>query len=298
MSIFRNRVRVRRLSLSTALVAVAVLSLGLFAAAHSVASAAEPLEVSVDGDRLSVKVGKVPLKEVLAKVGEAAGFRVKVRGDAGEVRPQTFHNVPLEKGVELLIGDSGYVMIREDDAEGAPRLAQLLVYGNTKVADAQQRRQQRTQTQTKGAPQELDRGERLRLVRQLAREKDTHALANYLAKDSDASVRRIAATALGNIRDDAAAAALQGALTDEDPSVRIRATRGLRLIMGADALPLLSTVATTDKDPEVRRLTVHLLSELDGPIARAAVESALNDPDEAVRRAAERASHRLQKNGL
>lgn len=296
MKVLRSRVRTRRPNPPAAILAALLLGMGTFAAVHTNASAAEPLEVAVDGERLSVTVSKMPLKEVLAKIGEAAGFRVKVRGEAGDVRPQTFRGLPFEKGIELLVGDNGYVIIREDGAEGASHVAQVLVYGNAGGDGKQVVREPRVQTAS--APQELDRGERLRLVRQLAREKDTKALANYLAQDSDASVRRIAATALGNISDDAAAAALQGALTDQDPSVRIRATRGLRLIMGAEAASLLSAIATTDKDPEVRRLTVHLLSELEGPIARAAVRSALNDPDEAVRRAAERANHRLEQSGL
>ncbi len=54
------------------------------------------------------------------------------------------------------------------------------------------------------------------------------ALADVLVRDSDVTVRRAAAGALGTLRDASAASALKAAMADPDPAVRQQATRALR----------------------------------------------------------------------
>ena len=291
----KPRAALRRLV--TALAGFAFLAaLAATAPARAADESGQPrLYVEVEDGLLTVRVGEVPLDEVLRMIGEHGGFKLSLRGKLGLVRPQSFSDLPLHKGIQRLAGNNSLIMIQAVGEDGTKRLAEVKVYGATALA----RKKPAERVRDLNRPDEelanlasLERGPRLRAVRALARRKDASAisaLALVLADDRDATVRRIAATALGNIGGEQAAASLIGALADEDPTVRIRATRGLRMIKGADAAPMLGEVAMGDRDPEVRRLTIHLLGALDSPEARRILESAMSDPDPAIREAAKRA---------
>jgi HEAT repeat protein len=135
-------------------------------------------------------------------------------------------------------------------------------------------------------------------LRILARQQDEAAievLGALAAHDPDATVRRIAATALGNIGGEAAAVALEAALVDPNVEVRIRAMRGLHVIGGAAAAGPLGELALGDADPALRRQAVHLLATLRSDEARATIDLAASDPDDSVRQAADEALNRPRR---
>ncbi len=295
--------RYRRGRLAAALAAVVMVAsaAGLGAqttAGEATLKAPSPgIDVAIERGLLSVKLGQVSLSDALRAIGKKAGVEVYIEGDPGLVWPQTFAGVPLDEGIERLAGDNGLLMkfLPASTTAGAPRLIEVWVYGATGDAGVAFAPTLRTAGRTDSGYRELarlTRGQRLQAVRRLARSKDDAAvatLAQVLLRDPDATIRRISATALGNIGGEDAAAALAAALDDGDRSVRVRAIRGLRVIKGNDAAPLLGEIATGDRDAEVRRTTVHLLGALDSADARAAIEAALADPDAKVRDAATQA---------
>ena len=89
------------------------------------------LDVRIDGDRLSVDLGAVPLAEVLRVIAAQTGAELVVRGDLGELAPQAFTGEPLAEGIRRLIGSNGLVMTFEPVRRpgGAPRLTSLTVSG-------------------------------------------------------------------------------------------------------------------------------------------------------------------------
>lgn len=255
------------------------------------------IEVAIERGLLSVKLGRVSLGDALRAIGKEAGVRVNIEGDPGLVWPQTFAGVPLDEGIERLAGDNGLLMkfAPGSTAAEAARLTEVWVYSAAGQGGAGVASSTRTASRADDGYRDLAklaRGKRLQAVRRLARRKDeadVATLARVLSGDPDATIRRMSATALGNIGGEDAAGALAAALGDGDRSVRVRAIRGLRIVKGNDAAALLGEIATGDKDPEVRRTTVHFLGALDSEDARSALEIALGDPDAKVRDAATQA---------
>lgn len=92
--------------------------------------------------------------------------------------------------------------------------------------------------------------------------------------------------------------AIRGLARQQDDGaieVRIQAMRGLHVIDGEAAAASLGELALGDADPALRRQAVHLLATLRGDEARATVELAASDPDDAVRQAAEEALTRPRR---
>jgi HEAT repeat protein len=99
--------------------------------------------------------------------------------------------------------------------------------------------------------------------------------------DPDATVRRAAVGALGEIRDPRATGRLLGALAD--PGLQAAALEALRRL-GAAALPEMErafAASTLEADP--RRLLIDLAGRLEDPKARRLLLAGLDDPDPAVR---------------
>jgi hypothetical protein len=71
--------------------------------------------------------------------------------------------------------------------------------------------------------------------------------------------------------------------------------RGLHALEGEAAAASLGELALRDADPGLRRQAVHLLATLRSPEARATLELAAADPDDAVRKAAEESLTRPQR---
>jgi hypothetical protein len=273
----------------------------------------DPTVTVVDG-RLSVRGGEAPLDAVLEAIAAQAEVAITIRGDPGMVRPQAFANLRLDAGIRRLVGERRLMMVFQpaDGPGELGRLQEVWVYSDLPSDDVGSPRQGLTRTlgkvgkspptatEAQAAPappsyQELakkGKGERLAAIRTLARQQDDAAievLSALLAHDPDGTVRRIAASALGNIGGESAAAALEVALADQDVEVRVQAMRGLHVINGETAATSLGELALRDPDPALRRQAVHLLATLRDDVARSTIDLAASDPDDAVRKAAEEA---------
>lgn len=133
-----------------------------------------------------------------------------------------------------------------------------------------------------------------------ADEPDLAALTNHL-KDKNPTVRKTAATQLGEKGSDAqeAAEALKELLADADQSVQRAAAVALAKILKAEAgevAPLLVEMVKEEKDPANRHDLIQLLAEI-GPGAREAalgdLAALLGDPDVDTRRGAAYAVSRI-----
>lgn len=283
--------------------------------AEETPAAAPDLAVTVADGRLSVRVDAAPLDAVLEAIAAQTDVAITIRGDPGTVQPQAFADLPLAAGIRRLAAERGLLMVfARPDGRGAPgRLRQVRVYGDPPSDDLAPSERPLTRTFGKlakepppAAPPPPDyeelatrnKGERLMALRGLARQQDEAAievLGALTTHDPDATVRRIAATALGNIGGEAVVAALEAALGDPDVEVRIQAMRGLHAIEGEAAAAPLGELALGDADPGLRRQAVNLLATLRSDEARSTIDLAVSDPDDSVRAAAEEALARPRR---
>lgn len=101
-------------------------------------------------------------------------------------------------------------------------------------------------------------------------------LIELLVDDTDSENRLLAAWALGNIKDRAAAAALRAALRDVAPRVREQAAYALGQLRDAAAVPVLIQ-ALRDLEPRVRELAAFALALLRDAAAVPALIEAMSD---------------------
>ena len=94
----------------------------------SMSEESSPAEFTLDAERqkLSVAITTIPADELLGEIGRAAGLRVRIRGELGVVRPQAFHDLPLDEAIRRLFAtDERSLIMLYDEVEGEHRLAEV-----------------------------------------------------------------------------------------------------------------------------------------------------------------------------
>lgn len=257
------------------LAAALAAGLGASLAAADAAPTLPTLNVAAERGLLSVDVRQAPLADVLRRIGERAGFVVTIRGDLSRPVTQGFSGVLLEEGLRRLTrGESLALVYASRGPGGPPQLTELLVYATPPQL-------------ARPRAGDASRPAKFQRISALARQRDAAAvaeLAGFLAGDPDPLVRSRAADTLGRMQGAAAASALTRARADEAASVRIRVLMALRRLEGPAAVVLLRDALLADPDPGVRRAAAWVLGALRNETARSALESALGDRDESVRR--------------
>ncbi len=116
---------------------------------------------------------------------------------------------------------------------------------------------------------------------------DLPGLKKIAVSDADPERRLAAVTLLGASEDPEALPALAQALSDEDDEVRMAAIQSLSDFTGDAPLDLLAKVVVDDASADNRYEALQALSDIGGERAAAAIQKALQDPDEDVRSLAE-----------
>jgi hypothetical protein len=116
---------------------------------------------------------------------------------------------------------------------------------------------------------------------------DLPGLKKIAVSDTDPERRLAAVTLLGASEDPEALPALAQALSDEDDEVRMAAIQSLSDFTGDAPLDLLAKVVVDDPSADNRYEALQALSDIGGERATAAIQKALQDPDEDVRSLAE-----------
>ncbi len=224
-----------------------VLAVGLSYAQATQAEERSPASIAVHVERglLSVDAREAPLGDVLEAIAEQADIRLDTKGDLNIPVTWSFVGVPVNQGIQRLLGNISSVLIYapSDDGEMGRLVAIHTLRRNSDRADDSMRVARTIPTppthQTPNAegsrPRPTvrlddDRENRLRAVRRLIRKPNAASakdLAVLVSQDDDPIIRRIAAIGLGKLRVPEAKAALMEALSDEDSLVRRRAIQGL-----------------------------------------------------------------------
>jgi HEAT repeat protein len=125
-----------------------------------------------------------------------------------------------------------------------------------------------------------------RLLGELGQPEHAAVLAQSLVGDRAPRVRQRAAESLTRLGGESAVAALLVGLEDEAAEVRLAAVRGLRDLDPASGVSILSRRVVEDPAWEVRVQAARALGEAGDPEVLAALQAALEDPNEHVRAAA------------
>jgi hypothetical protein len=221
------------------------------------------VDVRHENGYLSIVIDEAPLGMALAEVARQLGAELQVRGELGEVSDVALSDLPVDVALRRLVAPHG-LLLRLDPASvpGQPRIKTIHVYQQTPP----ELRPQRVQP-TPQAPSddELNESEMLSRIRELLDQGDAMAvveLAGLAATSGSATTRRLAVTALSRIGSDQAIAAIELALTDEDPAVRLQAARGYASALGAAAIGRLQSMAAGERDEAMRTALDRLIEQL------------------------------------
>jgi hypothetical protein len=98
-------------------------------ASFAVADAQDAFRVDYDREQvsLSATVSTVAADNLLVVIADAAGIRVRVRGEVGTVRAQSFDGLPLDVAIQRLFRspDRSLVMLYKPAPDGGQRLAEV-----------------------------------------------------------------------------------------------------------------------------------------------------------------------------
>jgi HEAT repeats len=282
---------------------------GTLVAEEQVAPAADDqggIKVVVAGGMLTLRAQEVPLADVLAAIGERAGFEVSVRGTADMSVSMVLAEIPLEEGLrQLLRGGSFAFFYDRPRAEPAAELVELRVYAFEE--GAAQPHPDRAAAPASEQPATLsapmlhddeaapvispldpleDRLEFARIEARAGKPRSRENLITLVLEDEHADVRGLAASALGRLGGPEAGGVLAEALSDRDWRVRGRAAWALGAAWGDQAVAPLTGLLIEERARSVRRVAAYTLSRIQGDAARDALEPLREDRDPAVRRIA------------
>jgi hypothetical protein len=201
------------------------------------------IRVEIESGLLSLETRDAPLHEVMYEIGEIAGFETVLVGSFTEplLVSASFENLSVREAVERLVRAENRIIVyapSAGDAGSRVITRVLLLQAGTTATDMTL-----TESQSIASGSEED----VRAYK-LAR------LISMLQPEQVEEVRIRAAMALGNFQDERAVKALESALYDIFPTVRLQAINALGRIANEQASEALINFLRNDDTDEADRL--------------------------------------------
>jgi hypothetical protein len=242
--------------------------------------------VSIQDNRLSAMLDRVPLRDVLAALAHEAPFKISVKGEV-ETAPISIalHDIELEQGLRRLLRGTSYAMTYAPASASPdkPRLVELMVFGSEKAAPD-------SHVQDTGSPPlGTVKAVPLRNSKDAAAPTPAAPSPEHHSPASDDPGQRVETLrTLGQHRSPALETALGSALEDPQEEVRATALEVLRDTSTSVPVERLTRLAREDGNAHVRMDALTLLADHAPEAAREALEAALQDAEPDVREHAER----------
>jgi hypothetical protein len=241
--------------------------------------------VSIQDNRLSATLDRVPLRDVLSALAHEAPFKISIKGEV-ETEPISIslHDVELEPGLRRLLRGTSYAMTYEPGSSAStspdkPRLVELMVIGSEKAAP-------NSHVQSMGG---TVKAMPLRTHRDARVSTSTDPSPAQHSPASDDPGQGIEALrTLGQQRSPELETTLGSALDDPQEEVRATALEVLRDTGSAVPVERITRLAREDGDAQLRIDALALLADHAPDAAWEALESALQDAEPTVREHAER----------
>jgi HEAT repeats len=258
--------------------------------------------VSIQDNRLSATLDRVPLRDVLAALAHEAPFKISVKGEV-ETEPISIslHDVELEQGLRRLLRGTSYAMTYAP-ASSAPaspgdfQIVELMVLGSEKAAPNVH--VQSTGGTANAMPLIQGMGPQsfgtvgampLRTHRDAPVSTSTDPSPEHHSPAPDDPEQRVEALrTLGQQRSPELETTLGSALDDPQEEVRATALEVLRDTGAAVPVERLTQLAREDGNAQVRMDALAVLADHAPDVAWEALEAALQDTEPTVREHAER----------
>lgn len=248
----------------------------------------EPL-VSIQDNRLSATLDRVPLRDVLAALAHEAPFTISVKGEVeSEPISISLHDVELEQGLRRLLRGTSYAMTYAP-ASSAPaspedlQIVELMVFGSAKAPPNSHVQDMGSQPLGTVKAMPIRNRENAPALAPTGPSPEPHSPA-----PEDPGQRVEALRTLGQQRSPEIETTLGSALDDPQGEVRATALEVLRDTGTAVPVERLTRLAREDGNAHVRMDALTLLADHAPDAAWEALEAALQDAEPAIREHAER----------
>jgi hypothetical protein len=221
------------------------------------------IRVEIESGQLSLETRDAPLHEVMREIGEIAGFETVLVGSFSEplLVSASFENLPVREAVERLVGAENRIIVYTPSAgdTGTRVITQvLLLQAGTTATDM-------TFIESRSIASGSEEDVR---AYKLAR------LIAMLQPEQVEAVRSRAAMTLGNFQEERAVKALESALFDIFPTVRLQAINALGRTGSEQASEaLINFLRNDDTDETDRVAATRALSLHDTAVAGKFVDS-------------------------
>jgi hypothetical protein len=257
----------------------------LFAAwqVGAVAAPATPAGVSLEDDRLTLHVERMPLSELVASISHSGSVTIQVKGDPSSVLvTASFEDIELRRALRRLLSDHSYLLIEQVMPAASRGVIEVILLGaHDEASSVTAASELHTEPDGEGAEASTSlAGARLE-ERPLDELVDT-ALSSGSAETRAAAVDAIAYAAAGGEKATYADQVLVHSLSDPAEQVRAQALETIKDT--ADEVPVgaLARMAREDPSPDLRIRALELLVERAGHGAHESLRTALLDPEPAV----------------
>ncbi len=237
------------------------------------------LVLSLQGNSLSVQVEQVPLGEVLAAIAQQTGLTVHLVGSVAEDEVSVeFQNLPLQEGINRIVGGRNYVLVY---AQAPAATGRLGLRGAREIG-----------VTPSGAASSIPSGSGDSAVVRPGgntRTEDLRSLQEWVRELGEAPEQAVGESApqaseeQGDEGERDVLAVIAAALRDEDPLVRAAALE----LLGETHTPLLlgplAEAALSDRSPQRRTEAQEPLAEGEGVAAVDVLRQGLGDSDPRVR---------------
>lgn len=251
---------------------------------------AAPVTVQVDDGLITVHARDAPLADVITAIGHRAGFRVVQMGPVSGRVTADFVRVRVPDALDRLLSGTGHVILHDPggrNTDVAGGIDQVWLLGTHAGPDGET--DERMEAAVAAAGQEDDGKARsealLGLVRHGATDEVLATLEDALHDDEAPLVRTRAAMALGALGDVRSLPALESALRDDHPTVRVQVILALAQIDDPRATRLLGELLLSGASTRERVVAAWGLWRHDSDRARTYLAASANDPDPQVRKA-------------
>jgi len=234
--------------------------------------------VRVEGDRLTVKLIQVPLRDVLLAIAQQSGLRIFLDPALDDRLSLAFSNLPLEVGLRRLLGDrSALFLYTSPGEEGGLKLEEVRVYASRQAELLQPEPSSVGGDDVAQSLREMltdpEPAQRIAAALALAEGKQAGValgvLLDLLNTQKEPSIREEVLAVLQVFDTVPVEPIAKVALSDKRPSLRLQALTLLGRTAEADprAKGILRQAARGDRDETVREVAQALLDSLEGPPA-------------------------------
>lgn len=251
----------------------------------------EPFMIKTTHGLLTAEITGSPLQAVLEEIARRNNIRIYLDAPADEIVTATFHNLPIEDGIHMILYRRNVAFIYS-----IARLEEVHIlkgdasWTSPKMHLFPKKDKQAPEVLAQVLLEDEKRGSRKRAVEELGRMWDTDViepLSRAVLEDDDPSVREAAARVLGETWNENAVDPLTSALLgDQDSFVREAAVRALGETWSQAAIDPLKQALLHDPGRYVREASAFTLGEIGGENAVEVLVQALQDKDGSVRESA------------